>query len=122
MAGTSRPWTEAASTVSSSNSTFHQRPVRWRIPARRQPTRRREVHRDVRRLRQPAVQVTKGGRFNAGPSCADDLGDQNGPIQWIDWNYGSTFGSNTVSAEVFVKPDANPRTSRTAVPHLRQSR
>lgn len=59
---------------------------------------------------QPAgVQVTKGGRFNAGPSCADDLGDQNGPIQWIDWNYGSTFGSNTVSAEVFVKPDAKPK-------------
>ncbi len=55
------------------------------------------------------VLITKGGRFNSGPSCTDDLGDQNGPIQWIDWNYGSTFGSNTVSAEVFVKPDAKPK-------------
>jgi len=53
--------------------------------------------------------ITKGARFNPGSSCTDDLGDQNGPIQWIDWNYSSGFGSNTVAAEVFVKPDAKAK-------------
>ncbi|MBI5226577.1 hypothetical protein HY994_05085 [Candidatus Micrarchaeota archaeon] len=49
--------------------------------------------------------IVKGSRFNPGPSCFDDLGDQNGPIQWVDWSYAQ-FGSKTVSADVFVKPTA----------------
>ncbi|MBI2445941.1 hypothetical protein HYV43_06135 [Candidatus Micrarchaeota archaeon] len=56
-----------------------------------------------------AAEIVKGGRFNPGPSCTDDLGDQNGPIQWIDWTYSSQFGAGTVAADVFVKPDAKPR-------------
>lgn len=55
-----------------------------------------------------SAEVVKGARFNPGPSCTDDLGDQSGPIQWIDWTY-TQFGANTVKADVFVKPDAKPK-------------
>ena len=54
------------------------------------------------------AEIVKGARFNPGPSCEDDLGDQAGPIQWIDWSY-TQFGAQTVQADVFVTPNAKPK-------------
>lgn len=52
-----------------------------------------------------AAEIIKGTGFNPGSSCAQDLGDQNGPVKWVDHAF-TEFGAKTVRATVFVDPSA----------------
>ncbi|MBI4360951.1 hypothetical protein HY572_04240 [Candidatus Micrarchaeota archaeon] len=51
------------------------------------------------------AEVVKATGFNPGPSCAQDLGDQNGPVKWVEHGF-TEFGAKTVRATVFVDPSA----------------